>query len=226
MEKIMKKLLVAAVVTGLIGTVNAQSAFEGFYGQVGVGYESVSASDKGGTYTPPVGASSSINRNLSNSTGFTGSIGLGYTASITKTYTLGIGAEYYPISSQNAGYTFSIPGVTSGTGQWNKENAYNIFLSPGMAINKDSLAYAKIGYSGANTKSNATGSSSKTENYNGYSLGLGYKQIINGGLYGFAEGNYFNYGDKTATTVNSDGTSITKTGVSSYNFLVGVGYKF
>jgi len=37
MEKIMKKLLVAAAVTGLVGTVNAQSAFEGFYGQVGVG---------------------------------------------------------------------------------------------------------------------------------------------------------------------------------------------
>ena len=37
----MKKLLVAAAVTGLVGTVNAQSAFEGFYGQVGVGYESV-----------------------------------------------------------------------------------------------------------------------------------------------------------------------------------------
>jgi len=221
----MKKLLVTAAITGLVGTVNAQSAFEGFYGQVGVGYESVSSSDKGGTYTSPGGASSSVSRNFSNSTGFTGSIGLGYTASITKTYTLGIGAEYYPISSQNAGYTFSIPGVTNGTGKWNKENAYNIFLSPGVAINKDSLAYAKIGYSGAQGK-NSSASTSATTNHNGYSLGLGYKQIINGGLYGFAEGNYFSYDDKTSTIVNSDGTTVTKTGLSSYNFLVGVGYKF
>jgi outer membrane immunogenic protein len=220
----MKKLLVAAAVAGLVGTANAQSAFEGFYGQVGVGYESVSASDKGGTFTSG-GTTSSLNRNLSNASGFTGSIGLGYTAYLTKSYTLGIGAEYYPISSQNAGYTFTIPGVTSGTGQWSKENSYNIFLSPGVVVSKDSLAYAKIGYSGAQTKSNVTGSSSGTVNYTGYSLGLGYKQIINGGLYGFAEGNYFSYGDQSSTTVTT-GTSTTKTGLSSYNFLVGVGYRF
>jgi len=221
----MKKLLVAAAVAGLVGTANAQSAFEGFYGQVGIGYESVSASEKGSTFRSTGGTTSPLNRNFSNSNGFTGAVGLGYTASITNTYTLGIGAEYYPISSQNAGYTFTIPGVSSGTGQWSKENSYNIFLSPGIVVSKDSLAYAKIGYSGAQTKSNVTGSSSGTVNYTGYSLGLGYKQIINGGLYGFAEGNYFNYGDKTSTTVNN-GTSTTKTGLSSYNFLVGVGYRF
>ena len=40
----MKKLLVAAALAGLVGTANAQSAFEGFYGQVGIGYEMVSPS--------------------------------------------------------------------------------------------------------------------------------------------------------------------------------------
>jgi hypothetical protein len=221
----MKKLLVTAALAGLVGTVNAQSAFEGAYTQLGIGYESVSSKDKGGTFTATGGSSATLTRNLSNSNGFSGAVGLGYTASITNTYTLGFGAEYYPIGSQNAGYTF-VTGNTSGTGKWNKVNAYNIFLSPGVVLNKDSLAYAKIGYTGAQGKSNVTGSSSNTTNHNGYSLGLGYKQIIKGGLYGFAEGNYFNYLDKTSTTVNSTGSSTTKTGLSSYNFLVGVGYRF
>jgi hypothetical protein len=225
MEKRMKKILVAATVAGLVGTVNAQSAFEGFYGQVGIGFENITTSDKGGTYTATNGAQSTLSRTFSNLSSFTGSVGAGYISSITNTYTLGIGVEYFPINSQDAGYTFSIPGVTSGTGQSKKENSYNVFLSPGIALNKDSLAYAKIGYSGAQFKNNSTGASATTSNYNGYSLGLGYKQIINGGLYGFAEGNYFNYGDKTSTAVNN-GTSVTKTGVSSYNLLVGVGYKF
>ncbi len=221
----MKKLFVAVAMAGLVGTVNAQSAFEGAYGQIGIGYENNTSSDKGGTYTATGGAQSTISRSFSNSSGFTGSVGVGYIASITNTYTLGIGVEYSPINSQNAGYTYSIPGVTSGTGQWKKENSYNVFLSPGIALSKDSLAYAKIGYTGAQLKNNNTGSSANTANYNGYSLGLGYKQIISGGVYGFAEGNYFSYGDKTSTTV-SNGTSVTKTGVSSYNLLVGVGYKF
>ena len=221
----MKKLFVAVAMASLVGTVNSQSAFEGAYGQIGIGYENNSSSDKGGTYTATSGAQSTLSRNFTESSGFTGSVGVGYIASITNIYTLGIGVEYFPINSQNAGYTYSIPGVTSGTGQWNKENSYNVFLSPGIVLDKNSLAYAKIGYSSAQLKNNNTGSSAVTNNYNGYSLGLGYKQIISGGVYGFAEGNYFNYGDKTSTTV-SNGTSVTKTGVSSYNLLVGVGYKF
>jgi len=221
----MKKLLVAVAMAVLVGTVNAQSALIGAYSQIGIGYENNSSSDKGGTYTATGGGQSPLSRNFTKSSGFTGSVGVGYISSITNTYTLGIGVEYFPINSRNAGYTYSIPGVTSGTGQSNKENSYNVFLSPGIVLDKYSLAYAKIGYSGAQVKHNNTGSSAITTNYNGYSLGLGYKQIISGGVYGFAEGNYFNYGDKTSTTV-SNGTSVTKTGVGSHNFLVGVGYKF
>jgi hypothetical protein len=59
---------------------------------------------------------------------------------------------------------------------------------------------------------------------------LGYKQIIQGGLYGFGEFNYMSYGNQTASatgtvsgyTVNSSITS----NANAYNLIVGLGYKF
>ena len=67
----------------------------------------------------------------------------------------------------------------------------------------------------------------------GYIVGLGYKQIIQGGLYGFAEANYMGYGDISGSVTQSytDGTpgtftSRTSASLNAYNLLIGVGYKF
>ncbi|QWD89244.1 hypothetical protein GQ367_01850 [Polynucleobacter sp. MWH-CaK5] len=65
----------------------------------------------------------------------------------------------------------------------------------------------------------------------GYILGLGYKQIITGGLYGFAEGNYMSYGKKSfsSSATLPDGRPLNLTlnpDANAYTLLVGVGYKF
>lgn len=206
----MKKLLVAVAVAGLVGTANAQSAFEGAYGQIGIGYESVTPSFSGGTI---VGLPYSASGASSNS--FAGTATIGYNFSVTSSFLLGIGAEYSPFAGSKANYTFTVPGVGNFTDQYNKENSYNIFLSPGFAIDKDKLAYAKIGYTGATVKTDGNSS-----NLTGYSLGLGYKQIISGGLYGFGEVNYASYGN-----VNIQGATGTFS-ANSTNVLVGVGYRF
>jgi hypothetical protein len=66
-------------------------------------------------------------------------------------------------------------------------------------------------------------------------LGLGYKQIISGGWYGFGEVNYASYGNKTVSTsynstvvnVGSVPTTATSTiSANTMNVLLGVGYKF
>jgi hypothetical protein len=62
-------------------------------------------------------------------------------------------------------------------------------------------------------------------------LGLGYKQMISGGFYGFAEANYMSYnkvnlGTSWTETTGVRVTNNTNTGASAYNFLVGVGYRF
>ena len=197
------KLLVAAAATIMAGTAMAQSAFEGAYGQLGIGYQSSKPK------------TNSSEESYSSTTGFASVIAAGYNFQVTKNFLLGIGAEYSFLPTSQANLTDTDDGVTL-TEKYKNQNTYNIFLSPGIVISKDSLAYAKVGYTGTSYKNESEGI---TDNLQGYSLGLGYKQIIRGGLYGFAEGNYFSYNNKTTACGN-------KLSGNSMNLLVGVGYKF
>jgi hypothetical protein len=233
MEDSMKKLgIYTVVVTGFAITSQsamAQSKFEGAYGQIGVGYESVAPSFSNSNFTVSGVGTAPINTSINNSNGFTGVITVGYMTAINKDFLLGIGAEYSPIAGQKANYSGSVLGTSLGNGSYNKENSYNIFISPATPVGSDGLLYGKVGYSGASIK-DTFGSSSQTLNFTGYSLGLGYKQIIQGGLYAFAEGNYFSYGNKTSTSSGviagyNVSSSITSS-ANAYNLLVGIGYKF
>jgi len=216
----MKKLLVAAAVAGLVGTANAQSAFEGFYGQVGVGYESTSLSFSGGTLTTGTASGRGYSATANNSNSFAGVISIGNYFSVTQSFLLGIGAEYNPVPGSNANYTLSVPSIpATASGTYKKKDSYNIFLSPALVIDKDKLAYAKVGYTGANVEISSAGTSSSTS-FTGYSLGLGYRQVIQGGLYGFLETNYASYSSKNIEGATGTGTP------SAMNVLVGVGYKF
>lgn len=221
----MKILLVTAAVAGLVGTANAQSAFEGAYGQIGVGNDS----NRLGSYTASA-SGSAVPVQSADSGSFATVIGLGYNFSISKTFLLGIGADYGVISSA----TFN---AKTSTDPLKNEisNRYNIFLSPGYIINKDALVYAKAGYSSQiinitdTTPGITFGNTVAKGNTNGYVLGLGYKQMIKSGFYGFAEGNYYDYsslpsGNKTLAS-GAVASNVTPKS-SAYQFLVGVGYKF
>lgn len=229
MKKLTGFLALAGIATFSSMQVNAQSKFEGAYGQVGIGYESVAPSFSNSNFTVVGVGTAPINTSISNSNGFTGVVTVGYMGAITKDFLLGIGAEYSPIAGQKANYSGSVLGTSLGNGSYNKENSYNIFLSPATPVGTDGLLYGKVGYTGATIK-DTFGSSSTNTNYTGYSLGVGYKQIIQGGLYGFGEFNYMSYGNQTATssatiagyTVTSSITS----NANAYNLLVGLGYKF
>lgn len=207
------KLLVAAAATVVASSAMAQSAFQGFFGQVGVGYEAASTSFTGGT-----GYSVSAN----NSNSFAGTVAIGGYFPVSGSFLLGVGAEYSPIPGSSANVTVSVPADSPSTygGTWKKKNSYNLFISPAIAIDKDKLAYAKVGFTGANIDSTFSGSTTTTS-YTGYSLGLGYKQIIQGGLYGFGEVNYAAYSSKSDGGDSSGTNKPTAT-----NVLVGVGYKF
>jgi len=197
------KLLVAAAATVVASSAMAQSAFEGAYGQLGIGYQD---SKPKGTN---VGDAS-----FSSTNGFASTVAAGYNFSVSKEFLLGIGAEYSFVPTSEANVSFTNDQNVAETEKYKNQNTYNIFLSPGFVISKDSLAYAKVGYTGTSYKFPGN-----TYNLTGYSLGLGYKQIISGGLYGFAEGNYLSYGNK-------DIGNSQKLSGNSMNLLVGVGYKF
>ena len=224
-----RKLLVAALFAVAGTSAMAQSAFDGAYGQVGIGYSSASPSTSNATQTV---SGSTVNRSFSSSTSsdFTGTVTVGYMGTVSNGLLLGIGAEYSPLPGSSTNTTASGGGYTTSNLTYKVQNGYNIFLSPAIAIDKDKLAYAKVGYAGTQVKVDIPGANSITTNYTGYSLGLGYKQIIQGGLYGFAEGNYFSYGNQTVnssgTTSGTAWTTSQTSNVNAYNLLVGVGYRF
>jgi hypothetical protein len=257
----MKKLLVAATVAGLVGTANAQSAFEGFYGQIGTGYESNTATGLNSPITFGVqGVSVNFgNTSASNQTfgGMPLVAGIGYNFSVAPKWLLGIGFDYSFLSQESSsfGYSGNIDDIANATLNGAKikaSNRMNIFITPGYEIDKDKLIYLKAGYSsvkvdataptsitrngGTDSITNALGGnfSNSSKTLNGYVVGLGYKQIINKGLYAFGEANYMSYSKANFTsTLNGVENGVpysistnSNSGLNSYQLLVGVGYRF
>jgi outer membrane immunogenic protein len=228
-----KKLLAAALFAASTSVSFAQSAFDGAYGQVGIGYSSASPSSSGGSQTittAPLAGTYSRSSSFSSSADFTGTVTLGYMGTVSGNYLLGIGAEYSPLAGSNTTVTTTGGGLTAATSQYKVQNGYNIFLSPAVAVDKDKLIYGKVGYAGTSVQTTYAGSNNPTLNFTGYSLGLGYKQIIKGGFYGFAEGNYYSYGNQkfnSSGTVSGFAYTTTQTvNTNAFNLIAGIGYKF
>jgi outer membrane immunogenic protein len=269
----MKNQLIAMSVMSLFaGSAMAQLAFSGFYGQVSTGYESNQLGSLSGWAKEIPNNNSDIIRSAP-SQSFGGAplvLGVGYYWQANEKWLIGAGVDYsalsqtsssFPVNMTNApGNTTIAAGskVTANNASAQISNRFNIFLTPGYAIDKDKLVYLKAGYSQVTTQFNrnnsvtrttangisvttpATGGSpSSTEK--GYIIGLGYKQIITRGLYGFVEGNYMSYSstsDSFTTSVTalnnvhgitSAGTRTVTTNFASlntYQFLVGLGYAF
>jgi hypothetical protein len=232
-----KALLAALATAGLTlsGQALAQSAFEGFYGQVSTGFESntvdsarLTGQDFGGvanvsnTVSPSVNSAPLV-------------LGLGYTFLVKDKFTLGLGIDYSTLTQTTNASGFFYPG-TGFTDVYDYNftvsNRFSLFVSPGYAIDRDKLAYVKVGYTNQRLKysqTNCCSVPSNTDNVNGYTLGLGYKQIITQGLYAFIEANYYAYEKASLSSTYTDGpggTVSSNPSSSAYNILVGVGYKF
>jgi opacity protein-like surface antigen len=233
------KLLVAAAATVMASSAMAQSAFQGFYGQIATGYENNSVSGLNITASEPSLGSETWNASNQSFGGAPLVIGLGYNFSIAPKWLLGIGIDYSALSQKSSSFSTTTPdGGTFGGQTLEASNRYNIFVTPGYVIDKDKLVYLKAGYSGVTVKATEpnsfteggmtvtgpAGSQSKT--LSGYVVGLGYKQIITGGFYGFAEANYMSYSKSTFSSTSDGLTTSVNPSMSSYQALVGVGYRF
>jgi opacity protein-like surface antigen len=253
------KLLVAAAATVVASSAMAQSAFQGFYGQLATGYENNSASSLNQSQSyidAPDTGSVAYSANTQSFGGAPLVVGLGYNFSVAPKWLLGVGIDYSALSQTSSSFSQTDTGrVDNGvpstefngaalTGNTIKtSNRVNIFIAPSYEIDKDKLVYFKAGYSMMNVKAQSANSAqlpdgttfavpsqSANKNVNGFIVGLGYKQIISGGLYGFAEGNYMSYGKANLTTTVTDGsysqTNTINPSLNSYQLLVGVGYRF
>lgn len=229
------KLLLSCSALILGSSVFAQSQFVGAYGQIATGYENNRVSsaqligrDYGGT------------PNTSNSVSTTNGsaplvLGLGYLFPVQNNFTLGVGVDYSTLTQETSPVTFYYPAFNNSPSfnyQFTISNRFNIFVTPGYAIDRDKLVYAKLGYSGQSlqySQTNCCSSLSNKAQVSGYVLGLGYKQLIAGGLYGFAEANYYAYAKPSLSSTYTDGpggTVSSNPNVSAYNFLLGLGYRF
>ncbi len=229
------KLLVVAATVTMAGSVMAQSAFEGFYGQVATGYESNTVSNPTfNAFDPP-----SFFHNFPSS-GASGSnmplvVGLGYNYQASKDFLIGLGVDYSLLTTpQFIGSYNQVSNIQSG---FKVSNRYSIYITPGYVIDKNKLVYLKAGYSNQKLSwydnysgSLFNGSQLASGNASGYLVGLGYKQMITSGLYGFGEANYYSYSNPSWSynTLYGGAKLSDTTGVTSnaYQFLVGVGYKF
>lgn len=233
------KLLVALAATGLVATsaFAQKSAFEGFYGQIATGYENNTIQNTNLGVTSPGVSETTTGGGTATSGTAPLIVGLGYTFSLSPQFALGLGADYSTLSqtTNNATYNFVGGCAADNCVQANFKisNRYNLFVTPSYVIDKDKLAYLKVGYSGVTVKAQPQNSdlSSLSSNLSGYVVGLGYKQIISGGFYGFGEANYYGYSKANFNTsfTTSMGTTANVSlnpGVNAYNFLVGLGYKF
>ena len=222
-----------AIATLFTTAVNAQSSkLAGPYGQIGVGYQNTSPSFSN-TSLVAQGQSLNPNVSVSNSSGFTGVVSGGYNFAVGSPLVIGLGFDFAPFSTQSATASASYSGVY-GTYQNSAsvyiKNTLNLFVSPGIALDQNKLLYAKVGYTGASANG------VNTDFYmGGTSFGFGYKQMIDSGLYGFAEYNYVNYGSLsrslsgtlvTPTKVSVPATLTSTVTATSSNLLIGVGYRF
>jgi outer membrane immunogenic protein len=225
----MKKILLTlSSIFCLTTNVNAQS-YAGFYGQIGLGYEGVVPNYSGsvnGLLGGLIPVTSATTTTTSNANSALGMISAGYMTELHRDLLLGIGADFSPLAGQKANYTTKTSILGTYSGQYQKQNSYNIFLSPATPLGKGELLYAKLGYSSISME-DTLNQQSQNSRYNGYLFGLGYKQLITGGLYGYGEINYTKYGNQTTRRSVTATTIITQTtNLNAYNLVAGIGYKF
>lgn len=220
------KLLATLITAGALSLGSSTSfaqaeAWQGPWVHAGVGAATFIPGFSGGQYLgayPYSGTKKDINTAIA-------SISAGYTLAISGPWSLGLGATIAPGTSPSADYAVLIStprGTSTGPGTYNVANIYSITLQPGYALDKEKLIYAKVGYTGATANTNSDSFGKASTGLSGYALGLGYKQIISGSLYGYAEFNYANYSNVNVPYSQLSG-SINATGM---DVMVGLGWRF
>ncbi len=219
-----KRLLVAMLLSS--SPAFAQTAFQGFYGQVGTGYEVNTV--KSGTSDDNIGLTY---RNAAEHSGSAPLVvAVGYNFNVADQFLLGVGIDYSLLKTTSGLVTAqsSDPNILPNTTHTKVSGRYNAYLMPGYVIDANRLAYLKLGYSSQHVEDFSTPNvaSLGSANVSGYVLGLGYKQMISGSVYAFGEGNYMNYSRGTLLYTDANFRYYTHRGTQAYNLLVGLGYQF
>ena len=244
----MKTVKISALALAMMGIATgsafAQSskanAWEGFYGQVAVGYGTITPNIPGGTGAVPAGflpgypafTATTSASNVNNLNTAIANIAAGYNFGINSNFVVGVGVSYDPGASSGATGTLNLSAPTGTvlsqqTATYQMKNVYSITVNPGYVIDKDKLAYLMLGYTGATVGLSTPNVPYNTVNLTGYIVGAGYKQMITDSLYMLGEVKYGSYGQKTASATAFGAVPISQpVSANGAEVLVGVGYRF
>ena len=232
----MKKSQQFALLLGLslMGSVSAQSFFEGYFAQGAIGYTNVGASfTQSSTLLNQVGVYPQ-NFSTDNLSVLTGNIGGGYNFRVHPKWLLGLSIDFMPTTSGSANSKVStnLPGIVvpnSLTGSYQMKNPLNLSVMPSYELSSTELIYGKIALSIASLIYSDPITPPTSTLVGGYILGVGYKQALENQLYFFAEGLYTNFVDYTAN-INGPYAGIANTSINvkalGFTALVGLGYRF
>ena len=164
--------------------------------------------------------------------------GLSYNFPINDRFLIGLGFDYY-LDDIEMGTSNLVDVIASETGNWNTyelEDVYSIYLKPQYAISEDKLTYIKIAYVASDismTNQDIEFVSISDEDMNGFSVGIGYKQLFSKSFYAFAEANYIKFEDESLSgnfidmdNANAPYTIDHDIDADAFNFKVGIGYQF
>jgi hypothetical protein len=160
--------------------------------------------------------------------------GLSYNFPINDTFLVGLGFDYY-LDDIEMG-TEIVTNTDAGNIDWSTyelEDMYSLYLKPQYVISQNKLAYIKLAYVAADlapTNQDEEFVSISDEDMNGFSAGIGYKQLFGESFYAYAEANYIKFDDEHVTGHFNDGIApyaIRKeVDADAFNFKVGIGYQF
>jgi hypothetical protein len=214
-------LCLAALTVQLAGA--QTSSFEGFNVHAGLGgiSQTIFKSDMVLLSNPQVPVSSP---DTIPSAGLL-NVGAGYNKAVSDQFTLGL---EFNLSARDSKHVHSVNFVgpyALGSTLWNT-NQYTLSLAPGYLLAPDTLLYAKFGLLRVTTMcSNDNGQTCVSNHLSGQNLGLGVKQILNGGNnYFYMESNKNQLFSSRLTTVSTPVTY--SLNGSSLNLVFGFGYHF
>ncbi|MBT8607984.1 outer membrane beta-barrel protein [Polynucleobacter paneuropaeus] len=203
------------------GQDQTRSKFEGFYTDLGLGYRDVNTSSSSSLTLNGAVIPSSVSSGGSSHT--LAVLTAGYNFNIAQNYYFGIGANISPSNGLTQQLQIQALNKTTTVNGIKSLYNYGLFLSPGFKT-EDGLIYLKAG------KQTQVDNSNTGPNFDGYLLGLGYKQFIYESIYLFGEANYSFYESQTMSrTIISSGRTINASVISSpqtTRILLGLGYQF
>jgi len=147
-------------------------------------------------------------------THFLGQITAGYAFDINQGFNLNTNI-FFNLSNDKTGSTSGITGKT--------KNNIGVSIEPGYYLNKDTLAYIKLGYARLDSKlDDPANSSSSNTTLDGFLWGAGAKYHLDKNIFVGAEVVEYNYGSNSVTL----GGSSTSYKTNQTTGLINVGYQF